>query len=57
MTLKIKKGLKMKKFERLYKPLPWLSALALTALLAGCGGGGQAPILGAGGAGGVPNFV
>jgi len=40
----------MKKFERLYKPLPWLSALALTALLAGCGGGGQAPILGAGGA-------
>ncbi|MBN2855489.1 MAG: Ig-like domain-containing protein, partial [Halothiobacillaceae bacterium] len=40
----------MKKFERFYKPLPWLPALALTALLAGCGGGGQAPILGAGGA-------
>ncbi|HUX81917.1 MAG TPA: Ig-like domain-containing protein [Halothiobacillus sp.] len=40
----------MKKLERYYRPLPWLSALLLTALLAGCGGGGKDPILGAGGA-------
>ncbi len=36
----------MKKLERYYRPLPWISALLLTALLAGCGGGGKDPILG-----------
>lgn len=37
----------MKKLERYYRPLPWLSAVLLTALLAGCGGSGKDPVLGA----------
>ncbi|MFD2271127.1 Ig-like domain-containing protein [Undibacterium arcticum] len=40
-----------KKLQRHGKPLMWLSAVLMTALVAGCGGGGQGrdPILGTGG--------
>lgn len=36
----------MKSQQRYAKPLMWFSALLMTALAAGCGGGGKAPILG-----------
>jgi len=45
------KGKQMNRFESVTKPLMWLMALLLTALVAGCGGGSQDPILGGGGAG------
>lgn len=38
----------MKKFDGYCRALPWFMALLLSVLLAACGGGGQAPILGAG---------
>ncbi|MCY7386942.1 MAG: ice-binding family protein [Burkholderiales bacterium] len=47
----------MKNFERYSRILPWCMALMLSALVAGCGGGGsggQDPILGTGAAGVVP---
>ncbi len=37
----------MKIQQRYAKPIMWLSALLMTALVAGCGGGGKDPILGA----------
>ncbi|MEO8599741.1 MAG: ice-binding family protein [bacterium] len=37
----------MKIQQRYAKPLMWLSALLMTAVVAGCGGGGKDPILGA----------
>ncbi len=37
----------MKRFESVTKPLTWLTALLLAAVVAGCGG--QDPILGGGG--------
>lgn len=41
----------MKKLERYYSALPWLMAVLLTTMVAGCGGGGggRDPILGTGG--------
>ena len=38
----------MKKFQANDRLTPWLMATALSVVLAACGGGGQAPILGAG---------
>lgn len=38
----------MKNIETNFRLTPWLMATALSAALAACGGGGQAPILGAG---------
>ncbi len=38
----------MKKYENYFRALPWLMALLLSALAAGCGGSGQDPILGVG---------
>lgn len=43
----------MNKFESVTKPLRWLMALLLVAVMAGCGDGGSDPILGGGGAGGA----
>jgi hypothetical protein len=40
----------MYKFNRVTKPLIWSMTLLLVSLVAGCGGGGKDPILGAGGA-------
>lgn len=51
------KGKQMNRFESVTKPLMWFMALLLTALVAGCGGGSQDPILGGGGAGVVPPIV
>ncbi|HSN79127.1 MAG TPA: Ig-like domain-containing protein, partial [Rhodoferax sp.] len=39
----------MKKFDGNSRLLPWLMAPALSVFLVACGGGGQDPILGAGG--------
>lgn len=39
----------MKNIEANFRLTPWLMATALSVVLAACGGGGQAPILGAGG--------
>lgn len=36
----------MKRFHSYSRPLTWFLALLLTALMSGCGGGGQDPILG-----------
>ena len=50
----------MKKFKSGSRMLPWFMALLLTALLAGCGGGGDQgrdPILGTGGVAIVPPTV
>ena len=50
----------MKKFKSCSRMLPWFMALLLTALLAGCGGGGDQgrdPILGTGGVALVPPTV
>ena len=41
----------MHRFERFTQPLTWSMALLLVAFVAGCGGGGSDPILGAGGIG------
>lgn len=38
----------MKKFAGYFRILPWFTALFLSVLAAGCGGSGQAPILGIG---------
>jgi len=38
----------MKKFVRYFGILPWFAAFFLSVLVAGCGGSGQAPILGIG---------
>lgn len=38
----------MKKFAGYFRILPWFAALFLSVLAAGCGGSGQAPILGIG---------
>ena len=40
-----------------YKPLMWLMALLMAALVAGCGDGSSSPILGGGGAGVVPHVA
>ena len=40
----------MKKFESYSRVVPWFMALLMSALVAGCGSSGQAPILGADGA-------
>ena len=45
----------MKKFVSFFGILPWFAALFLSVLVAGCGGSGQAPILGIGS--GVATFV
>jgi hypothetical protein len=46
------RGKKMKKFERYSRIMPWFTALLLSALAVGCGGGGgRDPILGADGIG------
>jgi len=41
----------MNRFNNITKPLMWLMALLMAALVAGCGDGSSAPILGGGGAG------
>lgn len=46
----------MKNFDRYSRFVPWLTALLMSAVLAGCGGGGgegRDPILGTGGVGGA----
>lgn len=43
----------MKRIQRISKAWPWLLAMALTGVVSACGGGGQAPILGAGSLGTV----
>lgn len=40
----------MNRFEGVIRPIKWLLGLLMVAFLAGCGGGGQGPILGSGGA-------
>src|SRR5450759_1714422 len=42
-------GIEMSHFESYLRILTWLIALLLSAFAAGCGGGGQGPILGGGG--------
>src|SRR5450759_735362 len=42
-------GKQMSNFESYFRILTWLIALLLSAFAAGCGGGGQGPILGGGG--------
>lgn len=44
----------MNRFDSVTKPLMWFMALLLAALVAGCGGAGQSPILGGGGVGVAP---
>src|SRR5674476_49910 len=44
----------MNRFNNITKPLMWLMALLMAALVAGCGDGSLAPILGGGGTGAVP---
>ena len=41
-------GQRMKQIKGISSGLPWLMAIGLTGLVSACGGGGQAPILGAG---------
>src|ERR1035437_660020 len=51
------RGIEMSNFESYFRILTWLIALLLSAFAAGCGGGGQGPILGGGGIAGLAPMV